>query len=172
MAILGGPPKVKKGSRVFLVGDSLAEGLSRPLSAFARDSGVAFETMARSGTRIDQWANNEDLFRKLRAFRPTHILVSLGTNDEYLKLDAGKRQAPYLETLLERLRRIAPVVWIGPPKLPKAASNGAIPLILREVPSSHYFPSQELMIPQGGDKLHPTVVGYALWAGHIWRRLT
>jgi lysophospholipase L1-like esterase len=128
--------------------------------------------MATEGTRIDQWAKNEILFQKLAAFRPDLILVSLGTNDEYMNLDAGARQAESLKMLLMRLRKQAPVVWIGPPKLPKTGTNGAIPLILRNVPSSHYYPSQGLTIPRGPDKLHPTTVGYAGWAGAIWKWIT
>ena len=165
-------PKVKRGSRVFLLGDSLSVGLSRPLAQLAKEHGVEFAHMGKVGTRIDQWANNAALFDAIRKFKPTLILVSLGTNDEFMKLDGGKRQAPYLETLLTKLRAIAPVAWIGPPKLPKPDTNGVIPLILKKVPSSHYFPSQKLTIPRAGDKLHPTTSGYAGWAGAIWKWLS
>lgn len=169
---LSGPPKIVRGSRVFLIGDSLAVGLSRPLKQLADDHGVAFDSMAVQGTRIDQWANNQGMYDRLLTFHPTHILVSLGTNDEYMQLDAGARQAPSLQVLLSRLRALGHVLWIGPPKLPKPASNGAIPLILENVPSSHYFPSQRLEIPRAGDKLHPTTAGYAGWAGQIWKWAT
>jgi len=142
------------------------------MAALARENKVAFESMAIQGTRIDQWAKNAALFQKIAAFKPDVILVSLGTNDEYMKLDAGVRQAPALNELLTKLRAVAPVAWIGPPKLPKPGTNGAIPLILKNVPPSHYYPSQNLTIPRGPDKLHPTAAGYAGWAGAIWKWLT
>lgn len=169
---LAGPPKIKPGMRVFLLGDSLAVGLSRPLSALARDHKVGFESMAKEGTRIDQWANNAAVFEAIQRFKPDLILVSLGTNDEYMKLDAGVRQAPYLIKLLEKLRSSAPVAWIGPLRLPKATSNGAIPLILEHVPSHMYFPSQKLPVPRAGDGRHPTTAGYAGWAAKIWDWIT
>jgi lysophospholipase L1-like esterase len=169
---LAGPPKLRPGKRVFLVGDSLAVGLSRPLSALAKDNNVAFESMAIQGTRLDQWANNETLFAAIQKFKPDLILVSLGTNDEYLNLDGGTKQAPHLKALLGRLRMFAPVAWIGPPKLPKQGSNGVVPLIMKSVPSSHYFPSHELDISRAPDKLHPTTGGYAGWAGKIWEWIT
>lgn len=172
IALVSGPPKIRPGMRVFLLGDSLAVGLGRPMSLLARDGKVGFDSMAKEGTRIDQWAKNEALFQKLTAFRPDLILVSLGTNDEYLQLDAGARQAAPLSELLTRLRAKAPVVWIGPPTLPKQGTNGATALIRRNVPSSHYFPSQNLTIPRSPDKLHPTAGGYAGWAGAIWKWLT
>lgn len=171
-AMMSGRPKVEPGSRVFLLGDSFAIGLSRPMSALARDSKVSFDWMATSGARIDQLSSNSSLYQRIVRFKPTHILVSLGTNDEYMNIDARVKQAPHLKRLLQNLRSYAPVFWIGPPKLPKATTNGTIPLILDEVPSSHYFPSQDLKISRGPDRLHPTTAGYALWAGEIWKWLT
>lgn len=168
----GGPPKIVRGSRVFLLGDSLAVGLAYPLGQLAKDHGVAFSSMAIQGTRIDEWAASQKLLDAITAFKPTHILVSLGTNDEYMKLDAKARQAAPLAKLLSALKAHAPVLWIGPPKLPKTGTNGAIPLILENVPASHYFPSQKLEIPRAGDGLHPTVAGYAGWAANIWKWAT
>lgn len=172
VAFTGGPPKLRAGKRVFLLGDSLAVGLSRPLATIAKDHGVAFESMAVQGTRIDQWANNEALFAAVRKFKPNLILISLGTNDEYMTGDGGTRQKPYLQKLLSTLEAIAPVAWIGPPKLPKTGTNGVIPMIVETVPSSMYYPSQKLEIPRAPDKLHPTTGGYAGWAGEIWKWLT
>lgn len=169
---LAGPPKIRAGMKVFIVGDSLAVGLRRPLSSLATDHKVAFEWMAIQGTRIDQWANNQALFAALDRFKPDLILVSLGTNDEYMQLDAREKQRPHITKLLRELRSRAPVAWIGPPKLPKTGTNGAILLIQENVPSSHYYPSQKLEIPRGGDKLHPTTAGYAGWAAKIWSWIT
>lgn len=170
--LAGGPPKVRAGKRVFLVGDSLAQGLSRPLSALAKDHNVEFKASAVQGSRIDSWSNNQALYAAVKLFKPDVILVSLGTNDEYLQLDGGTRQAPHLQKLLAQLRETAPVVWIGPPKLPKASTNGVIPLIVKSVPESNYFPSQELDIPRTQDNLHPTISGYAGWAAKIWKWMT
>lgn len=165
-------PKIKPQMKVFLVGDSLAVGLRRPLAALASDHLVQFQSAAKEGTRIDNWSNDSALYAALDTFKPDLILVSLGTNDEYLAGDARLRQAPHLSKLLGQLRKRAPVVWIGPPKLPKSGTNGAIPLILENVSSSHYYPSQKLDIPRTPDKLHPTVGGYAGWAAEIWKWLT
>ena len=174
----GGPPKIKSGMKIFLLGDSLAVGLTPPLSALASEHKVGFKAMAKSGTRIDQWSNNAALYQAIQDFKPDLILVSLGTNDEYMKLDAHAKQAPHIRTLLQQLRKSAPVVWIGPPKLPSTGfyawskTNGALPLIHEHVPSSHYFPSHELAIPRAPDQLHPNVKGAAGWAGEIWKFIT
>lgn len=169
-----GTPNIRPGQKVFLLGDSLAVGLSTPLSQIAKDHKVGFQSMAVSGTRIDQWANNAAMYQTVRDFQPDLILVSLGTNDEYMQLDARSKQAAPLRKLLGELRSVAPVVWIGPPRLPQSGgyawkgTNGAIPLIRENVPSSHYFPSHTLEIPRAPDQLHPSVRGAAGWAGKIW----
>lgn len=167
-------PRVKPGrSRVFLVGDSLAVGLAPHLKALSAEAKIPFEALAKEGTRIDQWAGSQVLRDKLQAFAPTLILVSLGTNDEYLGEGGAQRQAPYLQTLLQNLRAASPeVAWIGPPRLPKASSNGVVALIRSKVPDTHYFPSENLDITRGPDGLHPTARGYAAWAGSIWRWLS
>lgn len=170
--LLSGPRIVRGKSRVFLLGDSLAVGLKPHLTMLARESRVAFEALAKEGTRIDQWANNAALLQRLEQFRPTLILVSLGTNDEYLSGNAPARQKPYLARLMSHLEATgAEVAWIGPPQLPKP-SNGIVALIRGSIRDSHYFPSANLQIPRGPDGLHPTARGYASWAGALWRWLS
>ena len=166
-------PRIRPGrSRVFLVGDSLAVGIAPHLKALSAESRIAFDYVAKEGTRIDQWANSQVLQEKLKLFQPTLVLVSLGTNDEYLSEGAPARQAPYLQTLLANLGAAAPeIAWIGPPTLPKR-TNGMVALIRSRVPDSHYFASENLEIVRGPDALHPTARGYATWAGSIWRWLS
>lgn len=165
-------PRVRSGkSRVFLFGDSLAVGLAPHLKALFEETGVPFAQVSKSGTRIDQWANSEVLQKKLSEFQPTIILVSLGTNDEYIPGAAVERQQPYLDALRDNVGVHGELVWIGPPTLPKE-SNGIVEMIKDEIPSSHYFASDQLSIPRGPDNIHPTARGYAAWAGSIWRWLS
>jgi len=167
-------PRIEAGkTRVLLIGDSFADGIGPPLQALAADGNVPFSRLSRSGTRIDQWAASQKLAERLASFQPTLVLVSLGTNDEYMTgSDVPARQAPYLEQLLLRLQGAgAEVVWIGPPRLPRA-TNGVVPLIKRTVPKSHYFASDRLSIPRGPDGLHPTLKGYVGWAGAVWKWLS
>jgi lysophospholipase L1-like esterase len=162
-------PKVHAGTRLLLIGDSLAVGLAPQLKALAAEQKVPFLGTATVSTRIDQWAQSAALQQTLSAFRPTLVLVSLGTNDEYLTGNAVQRQSPYLDQLLQRLAP-AEVVWIGPPTLPKP-SNGIVAFLQSKIPASQYFPSQTLQIPRAPDRIHPTAKGYAAWAGALWQWL-
>lgn len=171
-----GAPKIVPGqTRLLLIGDSLAVGLGPPIAALAREQRVAFDADAEVGTRIDQWATRPDLDQHLAAFKPTLVLVSLGTNDEYMQGSwvVGAQQAK-LQALLGKLQATgATVVWIGPPTLPKPKSNGIVPMLKAAIPSAYYFPSDTaLTLPRGPDGIHPTVAGYAGWAGALWQWLS
>jgi lysophospholipase L1-like esterase len=177
-------PRLRPGLRVLLIGDSLAVGMAPHFQALAKEGKVQFESLALSGSRIDQWAQSAKLQEKLKAFRPELVLISLGTNDEYMQgADIVARQRAYLEQLLAKFQQYtldgdgAPewVVWIGPPSLPKV-SNGIVAMIRDGagglLPRYYYYPSDRLEIPRGPDKIHPTARGYAGWAGAIWHWLS
>jgi len=170
--VLARGPRIAPGTtRILLIGDSMAEGLAAPLRALAGEQRVGFEALTERGTRIDQWADR-DIGASLTAFKPTLVIVVLGTNDEYMKVrDAGKRQAAPLARLLARLQGVE-YVWIAPLTLPKPASNGTVALLHQTIPGAQLFPSESLQVPRGPDKLHPSARGYAGWAGALWQWLS
>jgi len=164
-------PRVTPESRVLLFGDSMAVGLDPHMRALATETGVEdYLGHGIVGTRIDQWDKSPWLDETLQSFRPTLILVSLGTNDEALGQGAALRQEPYLDDLLEKLESTgADVVWIGPPELPFPRA-GVSDLARDKAP--YYFRSELLDIPRSPDGLHPNAAGYAGWSGNIWRWLS
>lgn len=167
--------RLKPGeTRLLVVGDSLAVGLSPYLNDLAKSERIGFSSLAIVGTRIDQWSDSAALRERLASFRPTVVLVSLGTNDEYMSGDVVARQQAALGRLVALLMTAAPehIVWIGPPTLPKPTSNGIVAMLKVNIPSRDYFPSESLTIPRGPDGIHPTARGYAGWAGAIWQWLS
>lgn len=168
-------PQLKFGvSRVLAIGDSLAVGLSPYLAQLSSPRRVAFDSLAVVGTRIDQWSSNPVLQQKLADFQPTLVLVSLGTNDAYMLGGASvaEQQRLKLRDLVAMIKAAgADYVWIGPPTLPAAKSPEVLGMIRSEVPSSRYYHSERLNLPRGPDGLHPTIKGYAGWAGALWTHL-
>lgn len=168
-------PRIKPGAtRLLLVGDSLAVGMAPYFQSMAQQARIPFTSLAVVGTRIDQWADNAALRSTLQSFRPTLVLVSLGTNDEYMQgADVVSRQRGALDRLRAMITAsTADLVWIGPPTLPKASSNGIVGMLRDAIPSADYFPSEALTLPRGPDGIHPTARGYAGWAGAIWQWLS
>ena len=173
-------PTLKPGDRVLLIGDSLAVGLAVPLGSLCKDHKLAFQGIGKIGTRIDQWANSADLAAAIEVFKPTVILVSLGTNDAYMMAppEPADRQAQAFVDLLGRLEGSGAraIVWLEPPTLPPAAKG--LPGIRALIESGRrrarvsIYASQKLTLPRGPDGIHPVASGYALWAGSLWQWLT
>lgn len=164
-------PRIRRGEKLLLFGDSLAQGLTPTLGALAKDNGVAFAATSKVGSTVREWAGATALGSELRkhlAEKPTVVLCSLGTNDEYLTSASAQAELPALEALIELVRASgAELGWIGPPTLPRQG-NGFSAAIRARIASNRYFHSESFEIPRGGDNLHPTVKGYAGWAGKIW----
>lgn len=170
--VLGSRPKIGPSSRVLLIGDSLAVGLGPQLRSLAADDDVPFLGIGVVGSTIRDWAHGarrSELMAALAAFDPNFILVSLGTNDEYLTAASAAAEEDDLDDLLALLAEYGVVVWIGPPTLPKP-TNGAVAMI--EDTGVPYFSSDRLDIPRAPDGIHPTVAGYGAWAGMLWSWLT
>lgn len=168
-------PKLSEDDRILVVGDSFAQGLTPQLRAMAEEAGLPFDSVAVMGTTIRDWAGlvatpqSDALEAALLSFRPTIILVSLGTNDEYAGEDFVAREEDDLYALVERLSGYGEVVWIGLPELPRESSGAEAMIRDTGVP---YFPSDNLDLPRAPDGLHPTAAGYGSWAGMLWSWLT
>lgn len=167
-------PTVGPGSRLMLIGDSMAQGLAPQIKALATDERVPWIGRGVPGSRTDQWAGSPWLDRYLVEFRPTLVLVALGTNDAYS--NQGDRELAAMRQVAAAIRSAgADLIRIGPPALPAKQLGAALDrhyLDALAVEAPHYFASDELELPRGPDGLHPTTLGFAGWAGRIWAWIT
>lgn len=156
-------PSLVPGSRVLLLGDSLAQGLAAPLRQLAVEAGLVFQADGRVGTRIADWSSQPWLAQAL-AFKPTITLISLGTND--MKMTNPLSEQPALVRIVQSLIAArSAIVWITPPTMPFSDPGVRTMLANAGVP---LFRSESLPIPRGPDKIHPTALGYAGFAGALW----
>ncbi len=167
-------PKIREDTRLLLIGDSMAEGLSPHLNALATEQGVPYIGAGVSGATIPDWTAAHWLESTLDDFQPTLVLIALGTNDAYSNY-TPEQTADHARMLLGKIPFETDVVWIGPPLLPQTYAGRhpdtlVIGAMKNEAPE--WFASAEWVIPRGPDELHPTAYGYAGWAGAIWERLT
>jgi lysophospholipase L1-like esterase len=162
-------PPLGAGSRLLLVGDSLAHGLAVPLGAISRAAQAALLVDARSGTRMDQWASEPWLGRVLLT-NPQLVLVSLGTNDMKAMGSAPQKHMARILAIIQGSG--AEVAWIMPPTMPFPDPVG-IGAMLLTLPAAGVplFRSDKVIIPRAADGIHPTAAGYAGWAAHIWKWL-
>ena len=168
-------PKLDESSRILLLGDSLAQGMLPHFRGLALSADLPYVGAGLPGTRIDQWTNSQWLRQKLSTFAPTHVLISLGTNDAFTN-KSPEEVAASAASLIETVKASgAHPIWIGAPALPE--TYGGRPFhedILEAIraEASYYFDSTEYVIPRGPDNLHPSAAGYAGWAGVVWNWLT
>ena len=183
--------------RVLVIGDSLAVGAQPLLKSAMQARGMdAFSGIAVGGTNILQWSDNnyaegKALEAALATFRPTLVLISLGTNDEatrgYLNWRkqpwdaddlAHNRVGPNFSVARQRARAIARLarklsgtksVWIGPP-----ASDPSIwPMdrefrdLLANTWQGRYFNTEAVAPAKGGDGIHFTGRGNRTWVDAI-----
>lgn len=172
--IVSARPKIREDTRLLLIGDSMAEGLSPHLNGLATDQVVPYVGAGVRGASIADWLSSAWLATTLEDFQPTLVLIALGTNDAFSSL-TPEQAADNARMLLARIPPDAEVVWIGAPLLPesyggRAPDEAILSAIAHEAPN--YFDSAEWVIPRGPDELHPTAHGYAGWAGVIWDYLT
>lgn len=161
--------------RVFLIGDSQAFLLQHDLAPLVRKGGASFGASPAPGSSIWSWVRGcQEQKRALRRFKPTTILVSLGSNDAYVGVKFVASEREMLLRLLKELRRVAPrVIWLGPPKLPRAKTGleSFYQMVSVEV---SYLDARTIEVAQWDDQLHcarPNPNGCVKWASWIWDRI-
>jgi len=151
--------------RVYLIGDSLAVGLKTPLREIANSQNVPFGVSSKGGTAMTHWIK-ESWWQGVKEFKPTIILISLGTNDAYGFVDPNK--VPEYVEQIRKLAGNARIYWIMPPKVNMKNIDIVREKLLQT--GIENFPSDQLDInlPDG---VHPSGKGYQQWAKEIWKAI-
>jgi lysophospholipase L1-like esterase len=183
--------------RVLVIGDSLGVGVQPLLKTAMQARGVAdFSGISVGGTNILQWSDNNykegrDMETALANFRPTLVLISLGTNDEasrgykdwrgrdWNSADlAANRVGPNADIAAQRSRAIARLarklsgaksVWLGPPASPARIwpMDRGFRDLLASTWDGRYFNTEAVAPAKAGDGIHFTGSGNRVWADAI-----
>ena len=183
-----------QAERVLLFGDSLSVGLGPHLERLFRDKEVmAFKNIGVGGTMINHWtwpgsfAYARDLERELEEFRPTIVLVCLGTNDEAFRGTVDHRgrpmKKPYgptfsvarlreesLAEISKKLTHIPRHVWLIPPVTTRWRPDITF---RRNIKSwgGGYLETEPFHLPKQSDRLHISDRGNKIWADKIIKYL-
>lgn len=142
--------------RVLVLGGTLALGLVVPLKQLAHEAHVVLKTRAVTGALATDMRNV--VMTEVAAARPDLVLVVLEPGDV-----APERSAALAQLVKALHASSVEVVWVAPP------SDGSKRAVRPQ--RSDMFPSDALQLPRGPDGRSPTAIGYAGWAGAIWRWL-
>jgi hypothetical protein len=144
--------------RILIVGDSMLDGLLPRLADYAAENGHSLNAVIWYGSRTIDWARSSRLSDALRDYRPTFVMVVIGSSELQTR-DIEKRTwavQRILSTLGERK-----LVWVGPPNWRTDTGIGA--LLEREVGEPRYFRSLELSFERKRDGIHPTLASSQKW---------
>jgi hypothetical protein len=139
MAVARRPSPAPRAHSVLLIGGVIAQGMAPALRALSLDAKVPIAVDSRPDTTPADWFGL--LGGQIMQGRPNFVLVALEPDMHALQLDAQIRAAHAHPLWLMRTR--------NPPL------NG--------------LTAETLHIPLQGDRMTPTVAGYAAWAAHCWR---
>ena len=138
--------------RILFIGDSMLEGLSPRLAAYAKHNGHKLYSIIWYGSTTKVWGNSDKLAKYIATYDPTFIFVSLGGNEMFVR-DIKTRHLEPLKSILSQLGDI-PYQWIAPPNW--KPDTGINELLAENIPASRLFVSKDLTLARASDKVHPT----------------
>lgn len=154
---------------VLIFGDSMTVLVANRLAAYGEKNGFRVVSVTWDASSSISWSGCDTLDNFIARYRPDFIMVTLGSNELFLK-NFDKRR-PYVEKLVEKMAGI-PFVWIGPPNWKEDVGFNA--MMTSTLPAGTYFDSNNLDLPRGRDHIHPTPQGGITWTDSImsWMAFT
>lgn len=146
-----------------LIGDSMGEYLRLRLNDYCEKNGHKMQTVIWYSSTTEWYGSCDTLAHYIRKYKPTYILLTLGSNELFIRDIVSTRQK-YVEHILRQIGDI-PYVWIGPPNWKD--DTGINELILTNVGESRYFESKRLKFQRKKDGAHPVKESAYAWMDNI-----
>jgi lysophospholipase L1-like esterase len=166
VAAIGLFHKLRRPTRIALIGDSLGVGLGPMLKKLWAPTPFRYE--AYVGTTPAQWATHASACGQcgswLASWQPSLTLIVLGTNDM-----GGTPNPAYYQSIVASVKATgSDAAWVEPPNMPKSALTA----VRQTIESLDCIVVPAATIPIGSDEVHPTYAGYQQWAQFIVSALT
>lgn len=151
--------------KILIIGDSMLDGLSPRMAAYAKQNGHTLYSVRWYSSGIECWAKSGKFAKYMNEFKPDFVFISLGGNLLFVK-DVKEKNQKYLDQILALLGD-TPYVWIGPPNWkPDTGINDMLAESLR--PGS-FFLSNGMHFERRSDGAHPTMASAAQWLDSVAR---
>ncbi len=103
--------KVHRNQTILFIGDSMVEGLSRRLGDYAGENGHKLYTVIWYSSSTERWGTTQTLEHFIAEYKPTYILICLGSNELFINDLANRTQ--YVQQLVKNIGNIPFVGWRG-----------------------------------------------------------
>lgn len=157
----------KSGSRIVLIGDSLAEGMASHFLKLTKQCNYKGIVYALHSTTTDYWSKKID--KVMIDTRPSLVIVSLGTNDSGAKNPESQRS--HIKKIVASIKKHgSKILWLLPQKLPvRFKSQDKIRKMITE--HSEFF-AADAKLEMSKDQIHLSQKGYKDWITQSWHHLS
>lgn len=157
---------VDSSAKVLLfIGDSMLEGLSPRLAAYAKHNGHTLYSVIWYSSTSEVWGRSGKLKHYVEQIKPDFVFISLGANELFVK-DIKTKRDKYVKTLISELGD-TPYLWIGPPNW--KPDTGINDLVRANTGRGCFFLSDGMHFERAKDGAHPTRTSAALWMDSVVR---
>lgn len=150
---------------LLFIGDSMLEGLSPRLAAYAKHNGHTLYSVIWYSSTTEVWGRSGKLKDYIKRINPDFIFISLGANELFVS-DIITKRDKYVKTLLAEIGDI-PYLWIGPPNW--KPDTGINRMISDNVPTGEFFLSDGMHFERAKDGAHPTRSSAVEWMDSVVR---
>lgn len=150
---------------ILFIGDSMLEGLSPRLAAYAKENGHTLYSVIWYSSTSEVWGETTKLAEYIEQFKPTYVFVSLGANELFVR-NIAERRDKFVKNIITQIGSI-PYIWIGPPNWKE--DTGINDLIAKNARKGSFFLSNGMHFDRAKDGAHPTRKSAGLWLDSIAR---
>ena len=150
---------------ILFIGDSMLEGLSPRLAAYAKENGHKLYSVIWYSSTSEVWGETTKLAEYIEQFKPTYVFVSLGANELFVR-NIAERRDKFVKNIISQIGDI-PYVWIGPPNWKE--DTGINNLIAKNARKGSFFLSNGMHFDRAKDGAHPTRKSACLWMDSVAR---
>ena len=150
---------------ILFIGDSMLEGLSPRLAAYAAQNSHTLYTVIWYSSTSEVWGKSGKLTSYINRLHPNYIFICLGANELFVR-DIKTKRDKYVKTLIDETAGI-PYLWIGPPNW--KPDTGINDLIAANTAPGTFFVSNGMHFDRGKDGAHPTRASAIQWMDSVAR---
>lgn len=150
---------------LLLLGDSMLEGLSPRLAAYAEANGHTLYTVIWYSSTTEIWGKSGMVAHYVEKFHPDFVFISLGANELFVR-DIAKKRTQYVQKMVEELGNTS-YLWIGPPNWKE--DTGVNEMVAANTGEGCFFLSRDMHFERAKDGAHPTRESAVLWMDSIVR---
>ena len=150
---------------ILFIGDSMLDGLSPRLAAYAKASGHTLYSVVWYSSSTEIWGRSHRLAEYIQRISPTYIFICLGANELYVQ-DIAEKRTPVIREMLAEIDTI-PYIWIGPPNW--VEDTGINKMIADNTAPGTYFKSDGMTFQRRSDGAHPTAKSAIEWMDSVVR---